>query len=73
MPPFSLADKDLTVDEIMTRWPQTIRVFIDRRMHCLGCPVGGLHSLEEAARAHGILLAELMAEIAAATKKPAMS
>jgi hybrid cluster-associated redox disulfide protein len=73
MAPFSLADRDLTVDEVMTRWPRTIRVFIDRRMHCVGCPVGGLHSLKEAALAHAILPSRLLAEIAAAANDPEIS
>lgn len=29
---------DMNLSEIMNRWPPTIRVFIDRRMHRVGCP-----------------------------------
>jgi hybrid cluster-associated redox disulfide protein len=67
----STVDNEQAVNEVMTLWPASIRVFIDRRMHCVGCPVGGLHSLEEAARAHGIAPDDLIAEIAATTKGPA--
>jgi len=70
---FSITDKGVTVDEVMTRWPKSIRVFIDQGMHCVGCPVGGLHSLEEAALAHGIALAKLMAEIAATVNEGPVS
>ena len=30
---------DLTVDDVMRRWPATIRVFLDFRMGCVGCPI----------------------------------
>ena len=62
----SIEEIDLTVDTVMTRWPATIRVFLDRRMLCVGCPVGGLHTLQEAAAAHDLPLADLMAELVAA-------
>lgn len=65
---FSIEETDLTVDTVMTRWPATIRVFLDRRMLCVGCAVGGLHTLREAAAAHDLPLAELMAELLAATE-----
>lgn len=65
---FSIEETDLTVDTVMTRWPATIRVFLDRRMLCVGCAVGGLHTLREAAAAHDLPLAELMAELVAATE-----
>ena len=46
--------QDMTVDEVMRRWPTTIRVFIDFKMHCVGCPIGTFHSVDEASREHKI-------------------
>jgi hybrid cluster-associated redox disulfide protein len=45
---------DMTVDEIMRRWPSTIRVFHDNGMYCVGCPIGSFHTLPEASEAHGL-------------------
>jgi hybrid cluster-associated redox disulfide protein len=45
---------DDLVDDIMRRWPATIRVFVDHRMGCVGCPIGSFHSVEDACREHGI-------------------
>ncbi len=45
---------DQTVDEIMRRWPATIRVFMRRQMLCVGCPIGPFHTLEEACAEHGL-------------------
>ena len=42
------------VDDVMSRCPATIRVFLDFRMSCIGCPIAGLHSVEDACREHGI-------------------
>ena len=32
---------DDIVGEVMTAWPATIRVFLDFRMGCVGCPISG--------------------------------
>ncbi|WP_295811571.1 DUF1858 domain-containing protein [uncultured Nitratireductor sp.] len=42
----------MTVDEIMRRWPATIRVFIRNRMLCIGCPIGIFHTVKDACDAH---------------------
>ena len=47
-------DPNMTVDEIMRRWPATIRVFIGNRMLCIGCPIGVFHTVKDACRAHDL-------------------
>ncbi len=42
------------VDDVMRRWPGTIRVFLDFKMSCPGCPIGGFHSVDDACREHGV-------------------
>lgn len=54
---------DLSLAEIMSRWPSTIGAFLDRRMHCVGCPIAPFHTLIDAAEEHGLLLAGLVADI----------
>jgi hybrid cluster-associated redox disulfide protein len=56
---------DWSVGEIMAEWPQTIRVFIDRGLHCVGCPISPFHSLAEAAAEHGQGFEGLEAAVAA--------
>jgi hybrid cluster-associated redox disulfide protein len=51
------------VSTIMKLWPKTIRLFLARGMACVGCPVGGLHTLEEACATHKVPLDPLLAEI----------
>jgi hybrid cluster-associated redox disulfide protein len=42
----------MAVDEVMRRWPQTIRVFLDFGFGCVGCPIACFHTVEEASREH---------------------
>ena len=45
---------ELTVSEIMRRWPATMRLFIDRRLLCVGCPIAPFHTLTDVAREHHV-------------------
>lgn len=60
-------DPDMPVDEIMRRWPATVRVVMRNRMLCVGCPIGSFHTVAEACAEHGVneeqFVAELMAVI----------
>ncbi len=55
----------MSLAEIMSRWPPTIRMFLDRRMHCVGCPIAPFHSVVDAAEEHGLSYAVLLAELEA--------
>jgi hybrid cluster-associated redox disulfide protein len=59
---------EITVDEVMRRWPCTIRIFIDFNMHCVGCPIATFHSVEEACREHAIDLAVFLQRLQAAVQ-----
>jgi hybrid cluster-associated redox disulfide protein len=45
---------DMAVEQVMTHWPASIRVFLDFRMSCVGCPISSFHSISEASREHRI-------------------
>jgi len=62
----SLLDHDMTMDEIMRRWPQTIRVMIRNGMLCVGCPIAPFHTVSDAAREHELDEASLRAALEAA-------
>ncbi len=63
---FPPIDPTLDVDALMHRWPGTIRVFVRRRMLCPGCAFAKFHSIEDACQEHGLDLAALLSELAAA-------
>ena len=43
-----------SVDDVMRATPEAIRVFLEHRMGCVGCPIATFHSVDDACREHGI-------------------
>lgn len=62
-------DPDSVVDDIMNRWPATIAVFLANRMHCIGCPVGRMHTIAEACAEHDLDRAAVLAQLSAAVDR----
>jgi hybrid cluster-associated redox disulfide protein len=54
------------VDDVMRRWPATIRVFLDHGMRCVGCPIAYFHTAEDACREHHADAVRFLADIRAA-------
>lgn len=54
---------DLLVNDVMTRWPATIRVFLDHRFLCIGCPFGDYHSIEYACEEHNVSMESFVTDI----------
>jgi len=59
----------LLVDDVMRRWPATIPIFIRHHMDCIGCPVGILHTIEDACTAHDVSLRNLLPELQAVSDR----
>ena len=53
MEPFHLS-ADLTVDEVLGRWPETIPVFLEYKMTCVGCYMSPFDTLEDALAVYGL-------------------
>jgi len=64
---------EMTVEEVMRRWPSTVRVFLDFRMNCVGCPISTFHSVDEACEEHHIDLQEFLTRLAAAAINPQLA
>jgi hybrid cluster-associated redox disulfide protein len=45
---------DDLVDEVMRSHPTTIRVFLDFKMGCVGCPIACFHTVDNACAEHGV-------------------
>ncbi|MBZ0212684.1 MAG: DUF1858 domain-containing protein [Nitrospirae bacterium] len=58
----SIAATDL-VDDVMGRFPATIRVFLDHRMGCVGCPIACFHSVDDACHEHGVAAEPFLAAL----------
>src|SRR5690606_6899726 len=62
-PPPPTLDPDMSVDEIMRRWPATIPVFLRHQFLCVGCPIGPFHTLAQACFAHDADEAQVAGEV----------
>lgn len=56
-------DLDMSVDEVMREWPQTIQVFIKNHMLCIGCALATYHSVDYAANEHDLDTPVLLLEL----------
>lgn len=59
---------DMTMDEIMREWQDTIGVLIKHGLLCVGCPIASFHTVSDAAREHGLDEAMLVRQLKAAMK-----
>ncbi|PSC02650.1 hydrid cluster protein-associated redox disulfide domain protein [Alsobacter soli] len=62
---------DLLVDEVLRRWPETIRVFLDHKFMCVGCPITCFHTVDDACREHHTPVPKFLAALNAAAASPA--
>ncbi|HEY8910358.1 MAG TPA: DUF1858 domain-containing protein [Desulfosporosinus sp.] len=60
--------KEMTVGEVLRTYPQTVQVFLELGMHCLGCPSSTMESIEGAALTHGKNADDLVAQLNKAIK-----
>jgi len=46
--------KDMTIGEVVMKWPETAGTFMEWGLHCYGCAVAKFENIEQGAQAHGI-------------------
>lgn len=54
---------ELTVAELLTRWPQAIPLFLHHQMACVGCTMSPFETLADVAAVYDIPLAQLIGEL----------
>jgi len=55
--------KDMSVQDILTKYPETISVFQDHGLHCIGCFAAAFETLEQGAMAHGLDIDKLLNDL----------
>jgi len=55
--------KEMTVGQVLKLYPETVQVFLELGMHCLGCSSSTMESIEGAALTHGQNPDELVAKL----------
>lgn len=61
-----MIDKEMKIEEVLRRFPQTIPVFRRFGIDCVQCQLSEYEDLEHGAKVHGIDLSSLLAELNAA-------
>lgn len=55
--------KKMSFAEILEKEPEAAEIFMEKGMHCIGCPMAMQESLEDGAIAHGLDVDKLVEEI----------
>lgn len=61
--------KDMPIGEVVSKYPQTIPVFLTHGLACFGCAIARYENIEQGAQAHGIDVEALMRDLKAAIAK----
>tara|TARA_Y100000310_G_C20038945_1_gene515280 strand:+ start:184 stop:387 length:204 start_codon:yes stop_codon:yes gene_type:complete len=55
--------KKMTFSEILEKHSEIAEVLLSKGMHCIGCPMSQMESLEEGCLAHGLNADKIVKEI----------
>ncbi len=51
--------KDMILAEVVAKWPECAEVMLEYGLHCVGCGVSEIDSIEDGCRVHGMEDAEI--------------
>ena len=52
--------KEMSITEVVQKYPQTVGIFRNFGMGCLGCAAARFENIEQGAQAHGINVEDLI-------------
>ena len=58
-----MIEKDMTIGELLEKFPEKADILLEAGMHCLGCPASQMETLEEACDVHGIDVNEVVEKL----------
>ena len=61
--------KEMAIGEIVSKYPDTITVFMEHGLHCIGCAAAHFENLAQGCEAHGIDADKLVDDLNKAIKK----
>lgn len=64
--------KEMTISGIMSKYPQSAPVFFQYGLHCIGCPMAGTETVEEAAEVHHLDLKKFLQDLNKTVKNKAV-
>ena len=54
-----LITKDMLLDDIVIKYPETAVILMGYGLHCIGCIISGFETLEQGAKTHGLTEEEI--------------
>lgn len=64
-----LITKDMSITEIVEKYPETVEILMSYGMHCFGCMAARFENIEQGALAHGIDVDKMMEDLNKAINK----
>ncbi|ENO12080.1 hybrid cluster protein-associated redox disulfide domain [Thermoplasmatales archaeon SCGC AB-539-C06] len=61
--------KNMSIESVVNKYPQTVDVFLKHGLHCIGCAVAAFENIEQGATVHGIDVKKLLDDLNKAIKK----
>ena len=61
--------KDMSIADIVQKYPESVRVFLSRGLMCVGCAAARFENLEQGALAHGVDVEALVKDLNAAVEE----
>ena len=61
--------KQMKIEEVLKKYPDTLRMFSKHGFHCVGCVAASFESIEQGAMAHGIDVEKLIKDLNKAVEK----
>ena len=55
--------KDMSILEVVQKYPDTVDVFVNAGLGCLGCAAAHFENIEQGAMAHGIDVDQLVKDL----------
>lgn len=55
--------KNMTIGDVVSKHPDTVEVFFRHGMHCVGCAIASMETIEQGAKAHGMDIKKLMLDL----------
>ncbi len=53
----------MSVKELFNSEPMLVKMFMELKLHCIGCPMDGFHTLEDVAKENNLDLNDLIGKI----------
>lgn len=63
MPDSPKITSDMIILDVVAKYPETMEVFFEYGIHCVGCTMSQYETLEQGAALHGIDLDELLEDL----------